>query len=445
MAGVSDKGLIAVGPFPAGVDNVNEEGSLTRSDDGKRVIALREAVNVDIPRSGNPRRRAGFVRTIVGTRVHSLWSGGRFPYFLFADGDTLYACSTGGTPFVVRTGLAPREISYAIPHDRVYASNGQQTWCVTSDGTSVPWGVETPGAPDVATALDGGLDAGTYQLALTYIDLYGEESGAGLAVTITLGAESAGAASTGITLTKIPQPADSTVSRIRVYVTQANGNILLQARDLPVGQTSVLIGAGNRGRPLSTQFLSPMPAGTLVRCLAGRLYAVNGNVQTWSEALRYGLTNPIKNTRSIGQTITLMEAVGDGGDTPGLYVADHKRTYWLGGADPRQQTMQPVYPYSAVPGTGIVVPASMFGLETTVPVAYWLASNGVACLGLPGGTVVPLREKQVVAPSATAGASLFREQNGIRQIITSLQNPTAQGLAMGDRASARVTRNGIVI
>jgi hypothetical protein len=446
MAGVSEKGLIPVGPFSAGVDNLNEETNLTRSDDGKRIVALREGVNIDLPRSGWPRRRGGCTLEISGTRMHSLWSGGRFPYMLYADGANLFARNTGGTLFVVRSGLAPREISYAIPHDRVYASNGTQAWCVLPDGSSVPWGVESPaGQPQCDPSSDGGLDAGTYQVAITYLDAYGEESGTGQAVTITIPNDATGLATGGIALSHIPQPIDGSVLRIRVYVTPTNGDVLYQARDLPVGQSSAVIGTGNRGRPLATQFMAPMPAGQIVRTLGGRLYVASGNRQTWSEALRYGLTNPGKNTRQVGEYIALMEAVGEGGDSPGLFVSDHKRTYWIGGTNPATQTQHIAYPYGAVRGTGIVVPASMFGLDTTLPVAYWLANNGVACLGLPGGTVVPLREKQVVAPNASSGASLFREKNGIRQIITSLQGASAQGLAVSDRTSARVYRNGIEV
>jgi hypothetical protein len=442
---VGDKELIPVGPFPAGVDNLNAETSLTRSADGKRVVAFREGVNVDLSRVGWPRRRSGYGRVIEGTRVHSLWAGGHFPYFLFADGATLKAANTGGAPFDVRTGLAPREISYAIPHDRVYCTNGQQTWCVLPDGTSAPWGVESPaGQPECAASSDGGLDAGTYQVAITYLDAVGEESGTGLATVVVIPGNPAARDQGGIALANIPQPLDASVMRVRVYVSQTNGDVLYQARDLPVGQTSAQIGVGNRGRPLATQFLVPMPAGQIVRYLGGRLYVATGNTQRWSESLRYGLTQPSRNVRRIGARIDMMEPVGEGGDSPGMYVSDHKRTYWIAGADPALQSPKIRYPYGAVPGTSIVVPANVFGLETTEPVAYWLARNGVACLGLPGGTVLPLKpgdQDQAVAPGAISGASIFREQNGLRSIVTTLRNASAQGLAIGDRISSRVYRH----
>jgi hypothetical protein len=440
MAGVSDKELIPIGPFPAGIDNLDRETELTRSEDGKRVIALREAENVDLPRSGWPRRRRGFAREVEGTRVHSLWSGGRFPLMLFVDGATQYARRTGAAPFAVRSGLSPREVSYAIPNDRVFCSNGAQAWCVAPDGEAATWGVESPaGQPTLTPSTDGGLDAGEYQVAITYLDLRGEESGTGLAATVTVPDKG------GIALSGIPQPLSADVLRVRVYVSPANGDVLYQARDVPVGQLVALIGAGQRGRPLATQFLTPMRPGRIVRYLASRLYVADGRSMRWSEPLRYGLTHAEKNVRSVGQRIDLMEPVGDGGEAPGFFVADHKRTYWLGGADPNAATLRIVHAAGAIPGTGITVPGNLFGLETSLPVAYWIAASGVACLGLPGGQVVPLRERQVVAPAAERGASLFRELDGMRQVITALQGATPQGIAIGDRASSRVYRNGIEV
>lgn len=440
MAGVSGKDLIQIGPFPAGIDNLNAETALTRSEDGKRIVALRDAVNVDIPRGGWPKRRPGYGREVDGTRVHSLWAGGRFPLMLFADGGTQYARRTGGEPFEVRSGLTPRAISYTIPGDKVFCSNGAQAWCVLPDGEAAAWGVESPGSqPLLAASSDGGLDAGTYQVAQTFIDDRGEESGTGRAEEVVVPDKG------GILLSAIQQPASGAVLRARFYVSHANGDVLYQARDLPVGQTTALIGAGQRGKPLATQFMSPMQPGSIVRHLGGRLYTAQGREMRWSEALRYGLTNREKNVRSVGARIDMMEPVGDGGEAPGFFVADHKRTYWLGGADPADATLRIVYMAGAIPGTGITVPGNMFGLETTLPVAYWIAKNGVACLGMPGGIVVPLRERQVVAPNAESGASLFRERDGMRQIISALQGATAQGVAIGDRASARVYRNGIEV
>lgn len=448
MPGVTDKSLIRLGPWPAGIANVPAEQDLPRSEDGRRVIAAREAVNVDWPVSGKARRRSGYTKVVSGTRCHSLWRGGDFPFALYVDGATLFALTRGGTPFAVRAGMAPREVSYALVNDRVYWSNGQQTGQVLADATAVAWGVESPaGQPAVAASVGvGGLAAGRYQVAVTFRTARGEEGGTGeaVAVDVTEGG--------GIALSAVPQPVASDVTTIRVYVSPPNGDVLYFARDMPTGMTSATVGAGSRGVPLATQFLEPMPAGRIVRYLGGRLYVAGGvggalaaNELAWSESLRYGLTDLVNNRMPVGQRIDLMEPVGEGGDGAGLFVADHKRTYWFGGSNPANWGSRIAYPHGAVPGTGICAPGNLFGLETTVPVAYWLAANGVACIGLPGGGVVPLREASTVAPSASAGASMLREIGGIRQIVTTLRDTGPQRVATADRAAARVYRNGVEI
>lgn len=448
MGGLSDDKAPTLGPWPTGIDNLNQEEDTTSGDKG-RVTSLRGLVNMDNPRSGWPETRPGRAKVIDLANGHSGWHGGHFPYILFADGDTQYAWAVGNEPFPVLEDLAVRDISYALPNDKVYCSNGQQAWCVNASGVASDWAVETPAGLPVLTAVpNGGLDAGLYQVTFTFLDAFGEEGGAPLAAIINLPDKC------NIGVANIPTPVNSNVARVRAYVTPTNGDKLYMARDIGLGVGNIIIGPTQLRRPLSTLLLSPMPAGDIVRHMAGRLYVAKGKRMYWSEALRYGLTDDVANFRDVGDRIDLMECVGDGGDAPGVYVSDYSertgkgRTYWFGGADPHAQNYKPVSSYGAVPGTGCIVPAHMFGLETSVPVAYWLSRNGQPTLGLPGGQLVVLKpgdREQAVAPSAVKGSSLFRERNGIRHIITTLKNPTRQDMAIGDKATAKVYRNGVVV
>lgn len=438
-----DDSLIHLGPWPAGIDNLNPETALARNDNGN-IVALREAVNVDIPRTGWPRRRRGFTRIATGANVHSLWGDGEFPLALFMAGGTQYAFAEGGVPFIVRTGLSDRPVSYARPADAVYCSNGVDSWKVSPAGDSSGWAVESPiGQPTLAPVTGGssGLDAGTYQVAVTYIDMLGAESGTGQAGTVTLPAGGIIAASA------IPQPQSGSVVKVRIYATEANGTVLHARLDLSVGVTATTISRVAPGRPLATQFLEPMPAGAIVRALAGRLWvATRGGALVWSEALRYGLTDRAHASRYVGDDVRMVEPVGNGGDGSGLFVADAHKVYWFGGSDPDSQTRRIVSHSSVVRGSSLTVPGDVFGLETTQPVAYWLGSDGVACLGLPGGSIVALQDKQAVAPRAGGGASVFVETNGVRKVVTTLRDTGgAQSLAVGDSASAKVWRNGVEV
>lgn len=441
MPSPSDKQLMRMNGWPAGVDNRSREQSLTRDETGKTVIALREAENVDLDKDGKVARRAGFAKVTSGIRVHSLWSEPlSFPLALYADNGELMAMQTDLGTFSVRDGLVTGQpLSYAVAAGRVYWSNEMQTGCLSADGVALPWGIEGPnGQPTVVGGGGiGGLDAGTYQVAVTFLSAAGEESGASLAAIASVPAGG------GLTLTDIPQPADAT-QRIRVYRSGANGDVLYHASDIPQGVTTLLLGAARLGRPLTTQFLEVMPAGHIVRQFAGRLWVAKGSIAVYSEPLRYGLTKLPQNRMSFAGRLDLMEPVGNGDDGGGgLYVAANDRTYWLGGSNPVDMRAAYRYPEGggAVPGTAVRVAGTTLGLETTEPVVYWLARNGVGCVGLPGGQVMPLRAAQVQAPAADGGASVFRDRNGVRQIITTLQASSPRGMAMGDRLDCEVIRH----
>lgn len=441
MAGVPDEELIKLGPWPGGLNNLSREAE-TPADQ------LRGAVNLDLPRDGHPQTRAGYSLSITTTRAHSLWHDGLFPFALYVDSGALKAFQPGDNPFTVQAGLAStRDASYALVTDRVYWSNGHDTGVVLSTGMPAPWGVETPaGQPTLTSTTAGALYPGNYQVTITYLSATGEESGTGPAALVSLPTGG------GIGLSAIPQPVGTAVALIRVYLSGANGDGLYWSRDMPVGMTSTTLTFSAEGKRLQTQFLDPMPAGQIVTLLNGRLYVAVNNMLYWSEALRYGLTRLAMNRIRFPAALTLLTAVGEGTEGAGLYVAtanappsSQGRTYFLAGPDPAQFAQRIVYGYGVIPGTSIRAAGSLFGLESAVPVAYWIAANGIACLGLPEGQVTPIREKQVVAPAADKGASLLREANGIRQIVTALDGSISRNLAVSDAAAATVYRNGVVL
>lgn len=436
MTAPTDKQLVTMAGWPAGIDNRSREQALQRDDQGKTVIALRDAENVDIDRQGKPKRRAGYTKVLAGQRVHSLWARDPFPFGLYVDGADLNALREDGSSFLIQSGMGAKAVSYDLVAGRVFWSNEQQTGSVTADGVPRPWGAPGPnGVPTVKGGGGiGGLSAGTYQIAVTFLTASGEESGASLAATADVPEGG------GLTLTGIPQPPDASY-RTRIYRSGANGDALHQAMDVPYGTTTLLLGVGRLGKLLETQFLEPMPAGHIVRAFNGRLYVACGNVVVWSEAMRYGLTRLAHNRIGTQTRVSLLEPVGGGDEAGGIYVASGHRTYFWAGTDPKAFGNRIAYPHGAVPGTALRVPANVFGIESTTEVAYWLASNGVGCLGLPGGTVVPLREDQAIAPSADSGASLYREGDGLKQVITTLVGAQERGLAIGDRVNCTVIRH----
>lgn len=433
----ADKRLPRIGPWPRGIDNRHRETDLLRDQMG-RTVALRSATNVDIDRSGIPQRRAGTTKVVNAANFHSLFADPAFGLMLASNNNALTAYDTALKPTVLQSGLSPfQPLSYACINGEVYWSNGFDCGKVRADGTVTAWGVEKPlGTPNAVPSAAGGMNAGQYQVALNFVTFNGEEGGSTLAVVVTV------AEGGGIQLSQIPQPTSLDVVAARAYITSANGDVLYWSRDIPVGMTSVTLGQGPLGKALETQWLSPMPPGQIVRYGNGRLWVASGNVVYYSEPLQYGQVRLSRNFMTFSDEIAVMEYPNEG-DGSGLFVAAGKRTYFIAGQNPKDAQLRIVHPYGAVKGTGATVPGNWFDSQLGGNVAYWMDADGIPCLGLAGGTIRPLTTETYLAPIAESGATLVREINGMRQVLTNLRGTGVNQAAASDVAVATVTRNGL--
>jgi hypothetical protein len=431
MAGTADDDLLNLLPA-VGIANLGKETAATAQ-------TLREAVNVDLSKEGRIERRVGRTRLVEGTGVHSLWADDKFPRGLYVEGDEIIALWPTGETTPIGNGLARGvPVSWALINDRVFWSNGVQSGLVTPDLDVLPWGPESPaGQPALEAIAAGGLDAGGYQVAITFRDMLGRESGTGVAAFVQV--EQGG----GIRLSGIPVPAPAAaITTVRIYRTGADDSSLRHVMDLPAGITTVAIGTGDRGKALDTQHHVAMPPGHIVRYGHGRQWVARGNELRWSPSMRYGLWSPGTARLRFSAEIDLIECVGDGTEGAGVFVAAGERTYWLSGANPDGFNQRIAYPHGAVPGSSMLVRGSAWGIETAELVAAWLARSGVFCTGVPGGSVLRMKEAEAVTGVGERGASLFREHNGLRQFLTSLSGRTdAPGLRVGDRVVARTLRH----
>lgn len=437
MAGVPNNAVRPILGWPAGVNNRTPENALPTDEFGN-IVALRQAVNVDLTNEGKPKRRGGFARRVVG-RAHSLY---RHAGHMMAVVDgTLTAYTPDLEAVAVRAGLSDTPLGWAsVPELGLsWWSDGQLIRAVGPALEDMPvWTAAVSQCSAAAVAGTGGLAAGTYQLAVTYVDAYGRESGTTLALEVDV--EAGG----GIAVSSLP--ANSGAAKARVYVSQANGAVLYWALDIALPAVGAyLVGAGHRGKPLETQWLEPLPAGHMLAAFATRLFAARENVLFWSEPLQYGLTRLSKNYARFGGRISMLASVAEGENSAGLFVATDKTTYFMTGADPKEWSRIQRYPHGVVEGTATTVAASFFGSEYTGTAAFWLANNGVFCLGLPSGTVVPLTEKTLALPGFERGAALLRERAGVRSIVATMLGGTANAFAVSDSAVAEIRRHGVVV
>lgn len=430
--GTRDDDLYRAGPWPLGINNMAKEGQLPADEEG-HTQALRDAVNVDLDAAGRPTRRRGCEWVFDGQLTHSLWSAPDLPFGLLVDGGVLQVMFPDESVQSLDVQVSNQPLSYALINDRVYFSNRTTCGMVSLGLDCAMWAPEHPGGQPDLELVDGfALAPGQYQVAITFADRLGRESGSTLAATIDVGDGQ------GIVLANIPQPASPDTTAIHVYCTDANDQVLRLALVLAPGTVTAMIAAAACGRSLATQFLRPLPPGQMVRYANGRQFVAVGREVLVSEPLRYGMFNPISGRIRFAHTVDLLEPAGN----EGLYVAAGGRTFWLQGTDPATVTQRICRSSGAVPGTGIQVAGDVLGLETAENLPVWLAQSGHFCVGMPGGSVVVLKEGQAVTDGAGRGAALLRQQDGLQQLIVSLRGPHSQGLAIKDRAVAHILYDG---
>lgn len=430
---VRDENLRPAGPWPLGINNVATEGAMPTDEDGV-PRALREADNVDFDAGGRVQRRRGRARLLQGTLTHSLWSHALLQYGLFVDGGQLHVLHADERvePLGIDVGLDP--LSYALIGDRVFFSNTTLSGVLDVDQQKMDWAPEQPaGQPVLVLTNESALPCGQYQVAVTFVDRVGRESGSTLAAVIDV-PEGA-----GLELTDIPLPLAPDTVAVTVYVSAANDQVLRQYAVLPAGTRSGPVLSAGQGRALSTQFLQPLPPGHIVRGGHGRQFVASGQEVLWSEALRYGMFRSAVSRMRFAAPIDLMEPIGDGvPEGAGLYVATGARTYWFSGADPKEFTQVIARGSGVVPGSAVLVNGDVLGLDAANPVLLWLARDGHFCIGLPGGQIQVLKKGEAVVDDADRAAVLVRQQDGLSQFVAALRAPKAQSLAIGDRAVAHV-------
>ena len=427
MAGVRDRGLIKAGPWPLGVDNTSQEGELARDEFGQ-IIALREAVNVVLSSGGRPRRRKGFAAVNADT-AHSLWSAPLLQHGFFVKNGQLTALlASGETAPVAPAVFVVNPLSFALINDRVYFSNDAVCGMVDLGLQAWSWAPEHPaGQPTLAIGA-GSLDKGRYQVAVTFVDWLGRESGSTLAAEIEL--PNGG----GIVVTDIPTPSEGGTN---VYVTGANDQVLRLYDSAAVWPSGLTVSAPATGRALMTQFLEPLPPGNIVRGGHGRQWVARGNELFWSEPLRYGMFNRAKNRMRFAAPIDLVEPIGDGTGGAGVFVAAGNHTYWYGDADPAKWTQVTSAHAGAIPGSSVTVKGTVLGLASPAPVLVWLSRSGKFVVGTPGGGIAEIKNKAVV-DIAESAATLVREDSGDTFITASLRSPAKHALAVSDVATTHI-------
>ena len=398
--------LTTLGPWKKGMDNAHPDYELENT-------FLRDGVNVDVLDSGRTRRRKGFRTVLSGTEMHSLRYHYGGDFFLLVDAgdfkryveDQPGVLTFQGT---LASGYGDRHapLYYAEINEELYFSDAVRTGRVLADGSLRAWGVERPAFQPTLGTVAGGLNPGTYQVALTYEGYGSEESGSSDPQTITVVAGQA------IQVSAIPQPSHPDTGAICVYLSETNGETLYRYGAYPVGTTTVVLSAATtEGRKLKTFEGYPPPAGKHVEYCLGRMFIAVGNVVFFSDSLWYGLFRLAKNFYLFPADVRLMAAVDDG-----LYVVAD-RTYFIPGAGDPNSRQQEVRGYSCAERTRVrYVNAKRNNVAWFGDAGWVIASNG--------GQLEDPMLNTIAVPRHPEGAAMYREQNGIKQLIATVRRGT---------------------
>lgn len=392
---------------------------------------LKGALNVDIDKSGGIHKRLGYDLVTSGD-FHSLWSDGN-DCFAVMD-DDLIRINRDLSTTVLQSNIIS-ELTFDRADDLIFFT-GIGVNGVISEDTVYPWGITEPNPKPTLVATSGGLTAGRYQVALTYVRSNGLESGSSLAQYIDLPDNS------GITISNIPTSVDPLVTQVRIYTSTPDGTILYYYRDITNGTTSFTVATTNTAMlPLVSFNKSPAPKGQIAKLAHNRMFIADGSTLWFSDPYSYHWFDYQASYFEFNAPITgLMPVEG------GLWVAAD-RLYYLIGKNALEMRMEMKEPVAMVQGTSVKIPGAYIFIENT-PIGYkWLITTdkGIYIL-FNDGIALNMTEKNYSFPEADSGAGVFVQDEGINRYLSILKTKRdSDNTAVGDQVSATIIRNGVVL
>lgn len=408
-----------IGPWPLGVNNVDDPKASPFQPEGRGAPQLTEARNVDLDREGWPRRRTGRTKRLDLTSAHSLFAAGE--RLLLVDDGTLYEVARDYSLTEVATGLGNHPLSYATLGDTIFYANEATTGVVGSF-----WGVAMPSSP-ILSATAGTMQPGRYLVAVTAVR-GGIESGARQ--------PSVGELSETGGFTLDVAGIDPDADALNVYCTEPNGQELYWVGEFPPASPITLDRTQVSTDPLTTLGHYPPPTGQHIALFRGRMLVAQGPVLYWSQPLAPHHFRVQTDAQLFADRIVMLAALDEG-----FFIADPMRTYWVQGADPHEWRPRLVDTRRVAEGRALRIPARKLpSLDAQGEVCLWATEDGFVA-GLGDGSIRPLTDGRLATDAYKQAALAYREQDGLRQILMSLQTKDSETrFGATDRVTCRVIR-----
>jgi hypothetical protein len=382
---------------------MNNKATDTALPDGKARVAVNvlfdDANQVIMPRPGSTLRYAGDCQWLFECDFITL----------FVEGGSLKSLSSANVATTLTTGIGTSRVYYTLVGDTVYWANETAKGKIRN-GVNSEWGTQRPPRqPDCIPIATGGLHAGDYRVALTWIA--DEESGTGMGKRVTV------AAGGGIRVTNLPTP-PSYVTKYAIWISSVNGKDMYLYGEYAVSVAEVYIGRLTAAGflpdiKITTQFgYNPLPQG-LICAHYGRIYYTRGKRVYWTANRRYGLqfANSFWIFDSDVQTIVSVPNV--------LYIGTQAQLYKIVNIDGEGAPVIEELQHCG----------SVKGSETYAPdgTAYFMTDRGMIRATPEGLTELTFKDNAI--PLFGKGTMSVREFDGLSYLIFTgqdgVQNPLA--------------------
>lgn len=402
-------GSFTAGPFPGGMNNKQKDHDLP--DDCARNI-----VNCNISPSGKPSLRQGSTKVYTGIDTKGSFSCPVGIYFV--EGSKLCSFNvTDNTSTVLFYGVHGSTFAYHYFNGIVYFTDNIISKKIVGN-VVLPWGLTEPSAPKMA-AISGTYAPGTYLAKYVWVDLNGLESGASLVSSIELEGTS------GIRFFNMPGLPVGAVS-LRIYLTTPNGKVFYHVLDIANTSYDLSAGAYDGGSVLDMEYVSPPPTGNILGLYKGRMYISSGKVVWYSEPYSYDHFKLSESFLQFPFDITIMAPVDNG-----IFFASNYETHYYGGSPEDGFNIVTKFDYGGIFGTFKRIP--------NTDDVLWLSQRGVV-RGSADGQCVNIQEENVATETGTSGTLTIREQDGVKQVIAGINDPTTSKLAATSFIDAEIIR-----
>lgn len=402
-------GEVIAGPFPDGMNNRLRDHDLP---DG----AARNIVNADVDNQGKVTRRKGLTKIYSGKKPSSGYSCPLGTFFI--ENQSLRKLKSDGTYDSVLFGLQGTEFEYSYFNGTLYFSDGLINKKITSTSVS-SWGLPIPSAP-VLSQITGTYGQGRYLCSCSFVDENGMESGGSKLAEIVLTKPS------GIYFGNLPTLPPGSVS-LRLYLSTVDGKELYHVADTTMSFYAITGSRYDDGNIAEMLSAYPPPPASIIRFYNGRAYVVDKEGGVWySNPYSFDHFQLASSYLMLPLEVVIMEPV-----TNGIFFATAKETFFYAGNPESGFSVIKKYDYGAIKGTGKRIPSSNE--------VAWMSQRGVI-IGSADGSCENRQEKNVATETGVSGATLIREQDGMRQVIACVKQPTTSKLAASGWITAEVVR-----